>query len=65
MSADDFWPGDPARRARWEQLMAWLAPRPGERILDVGCGASSSRVGGSSWPTTTTKARPTPGPTGR
>ena len=42
MSADDFWPGDPARRLRWEQLMAWLAPRPGERILDVGCGAGAA-----------------------
>lgn len=38
MNADELWPGDPARRAQWEQLLDWLDPRPGERVLDVGCG---------------------------
>lgn len=37
MQSQDFW-SDPDLRGQWEQLMALLAPRPGERILDVGHG---------------------------
>lgn len=33
----DFWP-EPDVRRRWEQLVALLAPAPGESILDVGHG---------------------------
>lgn len=38
MEASDLWPGAPDSQARWDQLLAWLDPRPGECILDVGCG---------------------------
>jgi SAM-dependent methyltransferase len=36
-----LWPA-PAVRHRWEEIVALLAPRPGERILDVGCGAGQA-----------------------
>ena len=38
VNAVDLWPGDPSRRALWEQMLAWLDPQPGEYVLDVGCG---------------------------
>jgi arsenite methyltransferase len=34
----ELWP-TPTVRARWQHLMRLLDPRPGERILDVGCGS--------------------------
>lgn len=42
-SAEEIWrehyePGSPARVRRLALLLAALDPRPGERILDVGCG---------------------------
>ncbi len=37
MDPAEVWPA-PDVRERWERLMALLDPRPGERVLDVGCG---------------------------
>jgi ubiquinone/menaquinone biosynthesis C-methylase UbiE len=39
----ELWPA-PARRKRWLQLMNLLQPRPGERILDVGCGRGQAVI---------------------
>lgn len=41
-TTDELWPDDPARQARWEQLLAWFDPRPGEWVLDVGCGSGAA-----------------------
>jgi len=37
MNAAELWPS-PDRRERWLKLMDMLDPRPGDRVLDVGCG---------------------------
>jgi SAM-dependent methyltransferase len=37
----ELWPA-PAVRARWQHLMRLLVPRPGERMLDVGCGSGQA-----------------------
>jgi ubiquinone/menaquinone biosynthesis C-methylase UbiE len=42
LSILDLWPDDPAVRQRWETLTAWLDPRPGEYVLDVGCGRGAA-----------------------
>ncbi len=42
MDPETLWPADPALRAQWEQLLTWLDPRPGEAVLDVGCGSGAA-----------------------
>jgi SAM-dependent methyltransferase len=41
MGPESLWPA-PAVRRRREQIVGLLAPQPGERILDVGCGAGQA-----------------------
>jgi ubiquinone/menaquinone biosynthesis C-methylase UbiE len=38
VDAGELWPDDPAVRQRWEALLGWLDLRPGDVVLDVGCG---------------------------
>ena len=38
---EDLWRTEDYRE-RWRRLLAWLAPRPGERVLDVGFGAGET-----------------------
>lgn len=41
MDATELWPS-PDRRERWLKLIELLDPRPGDRVLDVGCGSGQA-----------------------
>src|SRR4051794_21558517 len=43
VSKYELWPA-PSIRRRWEQIVGLLAPKPGERLLDVGCGAGQAAL---------------------